>query len=663
MSDGGWRPTVITRQAGGAAPVRAERRADSIYNPFTGLGGLGDKGQAGRPSPYHIPLSDSELELLYQYGGIARRLVDIVPGRACRRGWAVPEIGSEDSRLQVWRRVEEAMVWARLYGGALLLMVTEDDVTAGVGATDWLAQPIDLERVGRVESLQVFDAVECWPASWDTDVRSPTFRLPSSWGISCDGWRGTVHASRVVHFRGARRQPSRYRSGRTRMPDDSVLQAIWDDLRKLAETLQGGAILAHEIRESVLKIGDYASLSTGDEAAELAARIRLMSQGKSMLGINIIGPTDDYQNRSNPPTGFDQLSAAAWEALAAVTGIPQVILMGSTPGGLNTDGASSWEGFRQLVSTYQEQHRHDLERLYRVIYAAQDGPTGGEEPEGWSITFAALDEPDESTIAATRQTIADTDAALIGAGVYTAEEVRRGRYGVGGWSIDLPPLDPSPPQPVAGSTGLEEATIQDPGEIPAAPAEQVPEGYGAVRTYVRRLPQRLQQDAAPAGGSVVILVPAADPGLRAQVEAVVGPLVAETEPHITVLYLGSGLTPEAVAEVAQVLREEAQVVEPVRRAAVGTFPGGDDGVPVVVEFGDAWGLAALHDRLLVRLAHLVTARQHRTYRPHLTIGYAAEVSVEAATALLALDVSELAVPVLTLEVRRGAEVVASVAVG
>ena len=61
--------------------------------------------------------------------------------------------------------------------------------------------------------------------------------------------------------------------------------------------------------------------------------------------------------------------------------------------------------------------RHALEQLYTVVYAAQDGPTGGRQPEGWSLTFAALDEPKESVVAETRKVVADADldvAGLIG---------------------------------------------------------------------------------------------------------------------------------------------------------------------------------------------------------------------------------------------------------
>lgn len=614
--------TILERLAAFLQPpappaLTVRQRTDGVYNYLTGLGGEYDKGQVSRPNPFHLPLSPSELENLYQYGGIARRIVDIVPQRACRRGWSVPDIGTEDSRLETWARVEEAMTWSRLYGAALALPVTIDDVPARYRSRGWLEQPLDLERVGAVSALHVFDGASITVAEWEDDITSPFFGRPRFWLITIDGFRAKIHASRLIHFRGHRRPPSLRRSGRNWLPDDSVLQAVWDELRRLSETLQGGAILASEIRESVLKIADYESRAMGDEADALHDRIGLIARAKSLLGMILLGPGDSYENRSNPPTGFDQLSAAGWEALAAVTGIPQVILMGSTPGGLNTDGESSWEGFRQLVSTYQESNRAELERLYRILYSAQDGPTGGVIPEDWAIEFAALDEPRESVIADTRAKVATIDAAMIAAGVYTADDVRRSRYSSKGWSIDLVSLVPVPATP-AGTQGLEEGTVQDPGSTPAAPA--VPDGYAAVAGYLRRMPQ-LRGDEAD---GIVILLPVGDPGMLDLVQSVLGTVVPEAEPHITSLYLGAGLSPEAVAEVFDAVEDavEAAVVRPPSGPKVVAFETElGQPVPIVIEYTDAFDLHALHDRLLVALAHLVTTRQHPQYRPHTTIGY------------------------------------------
>lgn len=456
-----------------AAPVAptTTTRLDSLVNEITGLGGWADKGAASRPNPFVMPLTGTEAELLYANNGTARRLIDILPQRACRRGWSVPEIDeTEERRLRTWSRVEQAAIWARLYGGAGLLIVTEEDLRRSERREmprDRLAKPLDPTRLVQIVTTHALDGVELQPVKWENDPRSPRWRLPSAYNVSVDDFNAEVHWSRILHFRGSRRPPSQYR--RNIWPDATVLQVFWDELRRLTDTLAGGAVLASELRESVLKLGDLAAGASGDEGAEIDSRLSLMSRGKGILGVTVIGPEDTYENRANPPTGFDQLVSAAWEAVAAVTGIPQIILMGSSPGGLNTDGASAWEGFRQLVSSWQESDlREELERYYGLVYAQRDGPTKGVEPDDWCLEFASLDEPDASTVAETRKIVAETDAIYIAAGVYSAADVAAGRFGASGYSFDLEEVDPNGvelPEPAA-------PTAAQPGDNPGQGATQ-----------------------------------------------------------------------------------------------------------------------------------------------------------------------------------------------
>lgn len=630
-------------------------RADSTVNPLTGLGGITDKGAAARPNRWSLALGDDELRALYANNGMARRIVDLVPSRATRRGWTSPEIPtSEYKRLRAWARVRDAMQMGGLYGDGLLLLVTEDDIPPAFRArpNDWLREPLDIERIGALHALQVFDAGEAAPMAWDEELTSPGFRMPALWSLSTPGAPSVVHASRVIVFRGSRRPPSetRWSLGRSNvMPDASVLQVVWEEIRHLTETMQGGATLAAELREGVLKVGNLAAKATGDEAGALVTRISLMQRTKSLLGLILLGPEDEYENRGNAPTGFVDLSDAAKSMLAAATGIPEVVLFGATPGGLNTDGDSAWEGFRQLVSDHQERHREELEYLDRVIYAAQDGPTGGLIPEDGELTFAPLDEPDQDALAKTRKTVAETDALYIQAGVYGPQQVAMSRFGEDGWVFELevvPIPDPADEEQLQVALAAELAKAGAAGGQ-AQPGEADPKA-----------------DAAQEGGCC-ILVPAADPGLLRAVERAIGQqLVAERSPHVTVLYLGE-LPSDALPEVVAAVTAEASDTRPdvAERAVVRTFPPGPYGTPIVVELEEAWGLGALNERLLRRLAHLVTARQFPRFRAHMTLGYArSPLTPEAVAALVQVDASAVRVPVTVLLVTRGEEVVATVPV-
>lgn len=656
------------------APPAAMVRRDgaSIANLSTGLGTSYDKGAVARPNTALLPLTDEELRALFGHNGVSRRLVELPAERGTRKGWTVPDVpATEDERLHTYERVCDAMTWARLYGGSAVLLVTEDDIPPSFRGQprEWLLQPLDPKRIGKLHAIHAFDAFEAWPLHYSKDLRDPGFRGPLFWQFASDTFYGTVHASRVAWFRGAKRPPSEWQGGwgrANRMPDDSVLQVVWDEIRRLSETAQGGAALAQGIRESILKISDFQAIATGDQADDLNTRISIMQRTLSLLGIAVMGPEDHFETRTHSPSGFDTLMTSAWDMLGAATGWPQVVLRGSTPGGLTTDDQSGREGMRQVISGWQERCRSPIEQIYRTLFASQDGPTGGVVPSEWSLEYAPLDEPSAQEVADLRKSVAEMDVAMIGAGVYQPSDVARSRFQEA-WSLEMLPVE------IPDEDELLEAKMEG-ARLAMEAAEQAPEedAEGEEPEVPPSDEEELQEDGyrADAGDGTVVVVPAAEPPpeLVRQVEQAIGqPLRRPSNPsHITVLYLGEGLPDEAVSEVVGAVQAEAMEVVPtsLRLPAMRAFPHGPDGTPVVVELEDAYGLSYLNERLLRRLAHVVTARQHRRYRAHLTLGYAAEpLSAEALTKLSELKAGELVVPVVVLEVRTAGGPVAQVQVG
>jgi phage-related protein (TIGR01555 family) len=656
-------PQLPVPVARGELMLDQRHDSSSVFNPYTLLGGETDKGSVARPNLAPWLLSDEELGALWEQNGLAAKIVSIYPERATREGWAVPDIpNEEEERLRTYDRFQEALNWGGLYGGSALLMVTEEDVPRsfrgqrGVRPRDWLAQPLNLERVGKLHALQVFDPWEAWIETVDRQLSSPGFRGPLYWRIASEDLQAVVHASRIVWFRGVKRPPSAQTMDfwrDNRMPDNSVLQRIWDEIRRLTETMQGGAVIAQELRTAVLQVGNLPGVTTGSQAEAFEQRMTWLARFKSLLGVLTIGPNDKYTSDAHSATGFSELSTEAKSMLSAVSDIPETELFGSAPSGLNTDGESGKEHFRSSVSSYQERHRSCFHQVYRVVYAQQDGPTRGRAPDEWAVEFHPLNEPSEKEQAETMEIVARTDLAYIDAQVYTPAEVAAQRFGEERWmgplrNVPVPDMDEIAARAVAEAEAMAAA-------VAAGGSAADPSGEDEPR-------------ADAADGGCLVLVPAADTSVvRGLVERVLGQaLEPENEPHVTVLYLGRGLGAEQVAEVVSVVAAEALELEarPLQRATVRAFPPGPYGTPVVLEYDEAWALVSLNERLLRQLAHVVTAKQHRRYRAHLTLGYAKEaLTVEQLTALGQIEVSEHRLPVVQLAVRNAGEPVAALAVG
>lgn len=650
-----------------ADPTRTqlvECRADSsLYNPLTQMGGGLDKTSAAVPVRAPL-LTGDQLQALHVHNALSRRIVEIIPKRATAKGWTIPELGDEEQRLDIASKLREAWIWGRLYGGGGLLMVTEDDVPASFGMRSdrnaWRREPLDVQRVGRIVALHVFDGRSMSPVEYDRDIRSPDFRKPSIWHLNSEEWVGEVHASRLLFFGGATVDPSHRIYGRVPdldLPTISVLQHAWDQIRHLTETAASGAKLAQEISQAVFKVEGFGEIASGSDRPAFTNRMRFMNAARGIWNALVMGSKDSYELHNQSVSGFGELPEGARLMVSMATGIPEQELFHTTPAGLNADGDAGKESWRQTLQDEQEGIRPQIERLGLVLLAAQDGPTGGRVPDypERRATFHPLDEPSAMEEAQARVLHAEADAKWIEIGAMTGAHVARSRFGPNGYSDDLLPFDPA------------ELERQEPE--PATDPSLRSSGDGSGEGDDGEGQSGDRADAADREAWVSIPAPAPSAELLAAVEAAAGqPLQAHpTRPHITVLITGAELGAARTREASRALdaiaeRHRAGGVASYPRLALFPVPSGS--VAVVLEY-DAHELHELHHATLTRLAHLVRQRQHDRYRPHLTLGYLpTEPSPEAQARLLALELPDAAtVAVSTLELHAGPELVHRVTLG
>lgn len=440
--------------------TRQKVRHDSLFNPLTNMGSAGDKSEVARPNTFVQPLNDEELRALYNFNGIARRAVDIFPEFAVREGWVVEGADpSEDKRLQLKHKVQEAMVLAQLYGGSALLLVTLDDIPAGpfrAHPEDWLAQPLELDRIEQLAAIQVFDTFEAHPLHERKDPADPDYRRPEFWSIGSHGFYATVHGSRVIQFDGRYRIPSERWSRATfggtgifnRQQNASYLQAVYDQIRHLAEAVKAGAIGAQEMQKSVYKIAGLDAVRGGDQADDLLAKVRAGQRASGILGANVIGEGDDFFHVAGTATGFRDLTDAQMQLLSLVTGIPRMVWFGDQPAGMSTDGDASWKGWRLKVNAFQEKNRPQLERLYQVMASARDRKNTI-DPDDILLTFQPLDEPTDLEKGQVRLVTAQADAIEVQSGVLSPDEIRKRYESEDGYQVELPALESIDPEEAA----------------------------------------------------------------------------------------------------------------------------------------------------------------------------------------------------------------------
>lgn len=481
------------RPGGGNLFTRLLSRYDSLVNSLSGLGGSYDKGTTARPDTTRQPLAFHELTALYRWNGYAQRYVDILAQDATRKGWKVKDstpnvdpMKGESKRLSIPAHFREGLQWARLYGGAVIFIVVDEELPADYATNPrrLLEKPLDPARLLRVRNLIVMDPSEAQPIEFEGNPRSPRFRSPSKWMLSPNANAAmqeltggqVVHHSRVIYLPG-RQLPSSVRMANNGF-DDSILEGAWDAVRNKTSIDQAAALLAQEIKISVMKIEGLAGLNTSDQADLFEMRMRVLARSKSLANVALVGAGEEFTTTATPFTGFEHLDGNARQALQAVTGMPAQLLFGDAPGGLNTDGESHRSLWGNIVAAYQEDRLLEpLTYVYSLIFAAKEGAFRGVTPETWEVEFNPLDQLTETQAAALEKTHAETDAIRVNAGILPAEHVARSRFSAKGYQNDMLPYDPE--ADAAAQLAEADRLLATPGGVsggagpsPAAPANR-----------------------------------------------------------------------------------------------------------------------------------------------------------------------------------------------
>jgi len=211
--------------------VRKKRyNADGWFNALASLGKQSDKTRVTQFG--EVPtLVDDELTRMWIGEGFGKKIVGAVADDMTRNwiniaGDSKNEIQKELTRLDSEKKVNEALKWARLYRGSLVV----------VGAQDGgkLSKPLNIERIKGIDWLKVYPASRIPVSSTNLvrDPKSPFFEELEFFDIhKRNGGIIKVHASRCLIFKG---EPvpdtSRNFKDEHTYWGMSILQSIWHQL-------------------------------------------------------------------------------------------------------------------------------------------------------------------------------------------------------------------------------------------------------------------------------------------------------------------------------------------------------------------------------------------------------------------------------------------------
>jgi phage-related protein (TIGR01555 family) len=432
---------VIQRTLLLGSKIKNSIRNDGWSNIFTGLGTSKDKrtgNQITRSKTWQ-----REAELLHDNDDIAKKIVNEVPKRGTAK-WIDHKVGQDEGgietankivdefdRLEVKKKFRQAWAWARLYGGSGVYMAVDDGLDP--------SEPLNLNRIVRINSLTVLHRYELQRQELEDDINNPNFGLPRSYTISGRTVHEvpTVHHSRILRFDGSELSEQEFKNND--YWHDSVLNSLKQIIADYNGAYSGIAHAMTDFDVSVLKLKNLADIIGSDDDDLVVSRLKLMNLSKSILGsILIDAEEEDFDTMNRQFTNVDKVLDKMDQRLVQATDMPHTVILGEgSSGNLSGSGESEEKNMNTLVAAEQDDNlKSPIDVVSGVIMAAKQGPTNGKVLKSHSWTFNPLSEPSEKQIAETRKLTAETDAIYLDRSVVSSTEIAESRFGGDEYSME-----------------------------------------------------------------------------------------------------------------------------------------------------------------------------------------------------------------------------------
>lgn len=393
-------------------------RQDGYTNMLNKYGTKQDNSMAYQYSPEDFA-DDLELIRLYEGNGLFAKIIDRPAEEAVKHGLDI-DYGNKDIAEYIDGRLDElefedkfatAEKWARLYGGAIIVMLVDD----GRG----LEEPLNWNDVRSIEEFRVFERAIVQPDDtslyhfhfFDSAGSGRPFGEPEYYQVFSVYGYFTVHRSRCLVFRNGR-LPEQTTNAVYRYWGIPEYVKIRRALRECITSHENGVKLLERSVQAIYKMKDLASiLSTSEGEDKILRRLQIIDMARGILNsIAIDTDGEDYDFKTLPMSGVKDVLDSTCNMLSAVTNIPQTILFGRSPAGMNSTGESDLENFYNMVENIQKQN---MKRNARTVIdlILRQGLWEGKIPElpKYKMKFAALWSLSEAEQAAVDQTKAQTE--------------------------------------------------------------------------------------------------------------------------------------------------------------------------------------------------------------------------------------------------------------
>lgn len=325
------------------------------------------------------------LSELYVEIGLVQTIVDVPVDDALRGGLEIKSKQLDEEQIEELQvsldrdddlaTAGQAAKWNRLFGGAGILILTDQDPE----------EPLELSAIGPDDTLE-FRAVDMWELFWDKQntegynpaIQSEDFDYYNYYGEQ-------VHKSRVMRLTGLT-APSFIRP-RLRGWGFSVVEALVRSMNQYLKATDLGFEVLDEFKVDVYKVKNLVnSLMSPIGAEAIKRRVQLANYQKNYQNAVVMDSEDDWDHKQLSFTGLAEAMAGIRMQVASDMRMPLTKLFGISASGFNS-GEDDIEVYNAMV---ESQVRNKLKYHLLRICEIKCQKLFGYIPDDLQIAFKPL---------------------------------------------------------------------------------------------------------------------------------------------------------------------------------------------------------------------------------------------------------------------------------
>lgn len=326
------------------------------------------------------------LSEIYVEHGLVQTLVDVPVDDAMRGGVEIkskqlhPE-QVEDLQTLMERQdilasvVGQAHKWNRLFGGAGVVIITDQDP----------AQPFDVTALNKDSKLE-FRAVDMWELFWDKQNVEGYNPAIQEHEFSHYSYYGTkLHKSRVMVMKGI--TPPSFIRPRLRGWGFSIIEALVRSINQYLKANDLSFEVLDEFKIDIYKIKNLnATLLSAGGTQKVQQRVQLANQEKNYQNAITMDSEDDYAQKQLSFSGLAEVMREIRMQIASDMRMPLSKVFGISASGFNS-GEDDIENYNAMVeSSVRSKSKFEILKILEILCQQQYGFV----PEDLRISFKPL---------------------------------------------------------------------------------------------------------------------------------------------------------------------------------------------------------------------------------------------------------------------------------